>query len=321
MIHGMRVFRHLSDITPEFQGAVVAIGNFDGVHLGHQALIRHAQQHAEALDVPCAVLCFEPSSREFFRPAAEPVRLTPFRAKAHRLAQLGVNAMFALPFDADMARQSAQDFVLETLVNGLKVACVVVGSDFRFGHSRAGDATVLAYMGEMEGFGTDIYPTVMAGAEEKISSTLIRTLLKEGKPEAAARYLGQPFAIEGRVDHGDKRGRTLGFPTANMQLDGFIRPAYGIYAVRVGIFEDDREIARHEGVANLGVRPMYKSEEPLLETFLFDFDGDLYGKHLSVELIAYLRPEAKFASVDELVAQMNRDKEQARAILAGAASR
>lgn len=311
----MRVFRHIGDVPPALHGAVVAIGNFDGVHRGHQALITQAMQHADALGVPCAVLCFEPSSREFFRPGAEPVRLTPFRAKAHRLAALGIDAMFALAFDADMARQSAQDFVLETLVKGLGVSCIVVGSDFRFGHGRAGDARVLAYMGEMEGFAVEIFPTVMVGDEEKISSSLIRSLLKDGKPGEAARFLGRPFAIEGRVEHGDKRGRTLGFPTANMTLDGYIRPAYGIYAVRVGVYEEDVEVARYNGVANLGVRPMYRTQEPLLETFLFDFDGDLYGKHLSVELIAYLRPEAKFASVADLVAQMTRDKEQARALL------
>jgi len=312
----MRVFRHIADVPADLHGAVVAIGNFDGVHLGHQALIRHAQQHAEALGVPSAVLCFEPSSREFFRPGAEPVRLTPFRGKAHRLAALGVDAMFALGFDAELARQSAQDFVLATLVDGVKAAFIVVGADFRFGHGRSGDASVLSYMGEMEGFGVDIFPTVTTGTEEKISSTLIRTLLKDGKPGEAARFLGQPFAIEGRVEHGDKRGRTLGFPTANMTLDGYIRPAFGIYAVRVGVYDEDVEVARYNGVANLGVRPMYKSDEPLLETFLFDFDGDLYGKHLSVELIAYLRPEAKFASVEALVAQMTRDKDEARTILA-----
>lgn len=312
----MRVFRHIADVPSAFHGAVVAIGNFDGVHLGHQALIARALQHADILQAPCAVLCFEPSSREFFRPGAEPVRLTPFRAKAHRLAALGIDAMFALPFDAALAHQTAQDFVQETLVKGLAVSCVVVGSDFRFGHARAGDPAVLSYMGEMEGFGVEVFPTVQVAEEEKISSTLIRSLIKAGKPEEAARYLGHPFAIEGRVEHGDKRGRTLGFPTANMTLDGYIRPAFGIYAVRVGVFEEDVEVARYDGVANLGIRPMYRSSEPLLETFLFDFSGDLYGKHLSVELISYLRPEAKFASVDDLVAQMTRDKEQARAILA-----
>lgn len=311
----MRVFRHIADVPSAFHGAVVAIGNFDGVHLGHRALITQAMQHAEALSVPCTVLCFEPSSREFFRPGAEPVRLTPFRGKAHRLALLGIDAMFALPFDADMARLSAQDFVTEVLMKGLNAACIVVGSDFRFGHGRAGDASVLAYMGEMEGFGVEVFPTVMAGKEEKISSTLIRTLLKDGRPDDAARLLGHPFTIEGRVEHGDKRGRTLGFPTANMELDGYIRPAFGIYAVRVGVYEEDVEVARYAGVANLGIRPMYKADEPLLETHLFDFAGDLYGKHLSVELAAYLRPEAKFASVDELVAQMTRDKAAARAVL------
>jgi riboflavin kinase / FMN adenylyltransferase len=183
MIGSMRIFRHVADIPPEFKGAVVAIGNFDGVHLGHQALIRQAMMHADARNAPCAVLCFEPSSREFFRPGAEPFRLTPFRSKARMTAGLGVDAMFAIAFDAELAHKTPQEFVLDLLVKALHVGCVVVGSDFRFGHARAGDSAVLRYMGEMEGFGVDIFPTVMVGGEEKISSTLIRTHLKQGKPD------------------------------------------------------------------------------------------------------------------------------------------
>lgn len=312
----MRIFRHVADVPDEFKGAVVAIGNFDGVHLGHRALITQAMKHADARQAPCAVLCFEPSSREFFQPGAEPFRLTPFRSKAHMIAGLGVDAMFALAFDADLSRKQPQEFVLDLLVKGLDVGCVVVGSDFRFGHGRTGDGTVLRYMGEMEGFGVDIFPTVMAGCEEKISSTLIRTLLKQGRPDDAARLLGHPFVIEGRVEHGEQRGRTLGFPTTNMHLDGYIRPAFGIYAVRVSVLEDDVVVARYDGVSNLGVRPMYLASEPLLETHLFDFDGDLYGMHLAVELVAYLRQEAMFASVQDLQAQIAADVGQAKAILA-----
>lgn len=314
----MRIFRHVADIPGAFHHAVVAIGNFDGVHLGHRALIRHAMKHAEARECPCAVLSFEPSSREFFRPGAEPFRLTPFRAKSRRISDLGADAMFALPFDAHMAHQSAQDFVLDLLVDKLQVGCVVVGSDFRFGQGRGGDGTVLSYMGEMEGFGVDIFPTLMAGVDEKISSTLIRSLLKRGMPEEAARLLGTPFTIEGRVEHGAHRGRTLGFPTLNVHLDGYLRPAFGIYAVRTAVIKDEIEVARYDGVANLGIRPMYEAPEPLLETHLIDFNGDLYGAHVAVELIAYLRPEAKFGSVEELKAQIARDVEAARAILSKA---
>lgn len=313
----MKIFRHIASIPREYLGAVVAIGNFDGVHRGHQALIRRAMRHAEARGVPSAVLTFEPTSREFFRPGAEPIRLTPFRSKAHILGKMGVDAMFALPFDASIAHQNAQNFVYDLLVRGLRVDCVVVGSDFRFGEGRSGDGTVLSYMGEMEGVGVEIFPTVMAGMEEKVSSTLVRAQLKAGHPEEAARLLGHPFFIEGRVEHGEKRGRVLGFPTVNMHLDGYIRPAYGIYAVRCTVLDEDVEVAHYDGVANLGVRPMYLAEEPLLETHLFDFSGDLYGKQLVVELICYLRAEAKFASVEALKAQIAQDCADAKRVLRG----
>ena len=167
-------------------------------------------------------------------------------------------------------------------------------------------------MGEMEGFGVVVFDPVTIGGGGKISSTGIRTALKEGRPEDATRLLGHPFTVEGRVERGDGRGRLLGFPTANMPLDGYMRPAFGIYAVRVAILEDDKVVSRHEGVANLGIRPMYRSAEPLLEAFLFDFDGDLYGKHLAVDLLAYLRPEAKFAGVEELKKQIEKDVEKAK---------
>ena len=311
----MRIFRHLSDVPESYKGAIVAVVNFDGMHLGHQALIAEAGRHASERGAPLAVLVFEPSPQEFFLPGAEPFRLTPFRAKAHLIASLGVDAMFAFPFDAEMADRSPQDFVLDVLVKGLGAGCVVVGADFRFGKKRAGDASVLSYMGEMEGFGVVAFDPVTAGAGEKISSTAVRTALKEARPEDATRLLGHPFTVEGRVERGDGRGRVLGFPTANMHLDGYVKPAFGIYAVRVAILEDDKVVSRHDGVANLGIRPMYERAEPLLEAHLFDFSGDLYGKHLSVELLAYLRPEAKFAGVEELKVQIRKDCDAARAAL------
>jgi riboflavin kinase/FMN adenylyltransferase len=311
----MRIFRHIADVPEAYKGAVVAIGNFDGVHLGHQALIGAARRLADERGAPLAVLVFEPHPQEFFRPGDEPFRLTPFRIKTHLIAGLGVDAMFALAFDAELAHKSAQDFVLDILVNGLGAGCVLVGRDFQFGKGRTGDIAVLSYMGEMEGFGVVVCDPVAAGAGGKISSTAIRTALKSGKPEEAARLLGHPFAVEGRVEPGERRGHALGFPTANMRLDGHLRPAYGIYAVRVAVLEEDKVVSRHDGVANLGIRPMFESAEPLLEAHLFDFSGDIYGKHLSVELIAYLRPEAKFAGVEELKLQIKKDCNAARAVL------
>jgi riboflavin kinase / FMN adenylyltransferase len=311
----MKIFRHYDDVPDAYRGAVVAVGNFDGVHLGHQALIAEAQIHAGERGAPLAVLAFEPHPQEFFRPGAESFRLTPFRAKARLLAGLGVDAMFALPFDAAMAAKSAQDFVLDVLVKGLGVGCVVVGRDFQFGKARAGDVTVLSYMGEMEGFGVEVFAPVASRGSAKISSTQIREALKAGRPDEAARLLGHPWAVEARVEHGEKRGRTIGVPTANMTLDGCLKPAYGVYAVRASVIEDERVVARHDGVANFGIRPMFETEVPLLETWLFDFDGDLYGKHLSVELIAYLRPEMNLPDLAALKAQIAKDAAAARAAL------
>ncbi|HEY5337062.1 MAG TPA: bifunctional riboflavin kinase/FAD synthetase, partial [Rhizomicrobium sp.] len=296
----MHIFRHYDDVTVPSKGAVVAIGNFDGVHRGHQALIARARFHAYARGKPTGVLAFEPHPQEFFRPSPESFRLTPFRAKSHLLAGQGVDAMYALAFDAQMAAKSAQEFVIDVLVKGLGVSCVLVGADFQFGKGRAGDATVLSYTGEMEGFGVEIFEPVLEDATHKISSTHIREALKAGKPEVAAKLLGHFWSVESRVEHGDARGRTIGFPTANMRLTDCLHPAFGVYAVRATIYEDDRPVSRHDGVANFGIRPMYESREPLLETWLFDFDGDLYGKHLAVEFVHYIRGEAKLDGLDAL---------------------
>jgi riboflavin kinase / FMN adenylyltransferase len=311
----MRIFRHYENIPGAYQGAVVAVGNFDGVHLGHRALIAEAEHHARERGAALAILAFEPHPQEFFRPSAESFRLTPFRVKARLLAELGVDALFALPFDARMAAKSAQDFVADVLVKGLSVGCVVVGEDFQFGKGRAGNATVLAYMGDMEGFGVEVFKPVADGSE-KISSTAIREALKAGRPDEAARLLGHFWAVEARVEHGNKLGRTIGVPTANMRLTDCLHPAFGVYAVRASVVEDDRVVSRHHGVANFGIRPMFETSEPLLETWLFDFDGDLYGKHLSVELVAYLRPEMSLPGLDALKAQIGIDARGAKAVLA-----
>lgn len=313
----MKIYRHIADIPDAFRGAVIAIGNFDGVHRGHQALIGRARAMAEERHAPLAVMVFEPTPQEYFNPGAAPFRLTPFHAKARAIADLGADALIAPPFDATIARQSAQDFVLDLLISRLMVGAVVVGRDFRFGAGRAGDATLIAYMGAEEGFSTEIVDPVLAdaGDDEKISSTTIRQALAAGEVELAAGWLGRPFAIEGTVEHGDARGRTLGFPTANIGMGVYVRPAFGVYAVRASLFCEAGTARRLDGVANLGVRPMYKTVQPLLEAFLFDFDEDIYGRRLSVELVSHLRPEMKFGSVDLLIEQMNKDKAMARTVL------
>jgi len=319
----LKILRHFEDVPGDLRGAVVAIGNFDGVHRGHRALIAEAGRQAEAKGAPLAVLSFEPHPQEFFRAFRQEApddpecfRLTPLRTKARLLADLGVDVLFALPFDGDMARRSPQDFVENILVKGLGIAGVVVGHDFEFGQKRAGNLNTLRALGEAYGFSLTAFDTVTASGDDKISSTLIRQLLKQAKPEEAARLLGHPWVIEARVEHGDARGRTMGFPTANMHLHHCLAPAYGVYAVRVAILEGDHAVSRHDGVANFGIRPMYQVNVPLLETHLFDFDGDLYGKYLSVELIQYIRPEAKFPSLADLIAQIGADAAKARAILA-----
>jgi len=214
-----------------------------------------------------------------------------------------------------MAKKTADQFVREVLVKGLGVRGVIVGADFRFGKGRTGDAALLEALGESLGFAVDIFAPVVARNSKKISSTEIRDSLKAGKPERAAELLGHWWTIESRVEQGDGRGRLLGFPTANMRLDGYMKPAFGVYAVRAMVMEEDKAVARFNGVANLGTRPMFELAAPLLEAHLFDFSDDLYGRHLAVELIAYVRPELKFDSVEKLKTQMAQDCVDARAVL------
>jgi riboflavin kinase/FMN adenylyltransferase len=323
----MRIFRHFSDVPPPLRGAVVAVGNFDGVHLGHRALIGEAARQARASGAPMAVLAFEPHPQEFFRPSPESFRLTPLRTKARLIAELGADAFFALPFDAAMAARTADVFVREVLVEGLGVSGVVVGEDFVFGKGRGGNLQTLKDEGARHGFSVTAFHTVLANAAaagektEKISSTRIRDALKAAHPQEAAKLLGRHWAVEARVEHGDGRGRLMGFPTANMHLGHCLAPAFGVYAVRASIVENGQvpngEIsARHDGVANFGIRPMYEVTVPLMETHLFDFDGDLYGKHLSVELVDYMRPEMRFSGMPGLIAQIAEDAQRAREILA-----
>ncbi|MBV9549001.1 MAG: bifunctional riboflavin kinase/FAD synthetase [Alphaproteobacteria bacterium] len=312
----MRIFRHFDDVPASLRGAVTAVGNFDGVHLGHRALIAEGARQARETGKPLAVLAFEPHPQEFLRPQPESFRLTPLRMKARLLAELGVDAFFAVPFDAAMAGRTAEVFVRDVLVQGLGVSAVVVGHDFVFGKGRGGNLATLQNEGARHGFSVTPFHTILAGAGEKISSTRIREALKAARPLEAAKLLGRHWAVEARVEHGDGRGRAMGFPTANMHLGHCLAPAFGIYAVRCAIMDNDVTVERHDGVASFGIRPMYEVPVPLMEAHLFNFDGDLYGRHLSVELVDYIRPEMRFSGLPALIAQIADDAQAARGILA-----
>jgi riboflavin kinase/FMN adenylyltransferase len=285
------------------------LGNFDGVHRGHQAVLDAARIDG----APLGVVTFEPHPRAFFAPGAPPFRLMTPDARAHRLEKLGVERLFILDFNAALMGLSAEDFARDVLAGALGLRHVAVGADFRFGKGRAGDADQLKTLGATYGF--DVTAVDLVGGDEAFSSTAIRTALTEGRTEDAARMLGHRHRIDGAVQHGEKRGRTLGFPTANIDLTGLHLPRFGVYAVTVEILDGPHK-GRHRGAASIGVRPMFGANTPNLEVFLLDFSGDLYGAELSVGLVKFLRGEEKYGSVDTLVAQMHQDCAQAAAALA-----
>jgi riboflavin kinase/FMN adenylyltransferase len=286
------------------------MGNFDGVHLGHQAVIDLARRP----DAPLGIVTFEPHPRSYFAPDAAPFRLMDAESRAHRLAKLGVTRLYELPFDATLAALSPEGFATEVLARGLGLRHVVVGADFCFGAGRRGTAEDLRRLGRDLGFEVTIADLV-AEAGEPVSSSAIRAALTEGRPRDAARMLGHWHRIEGQVIGGDRRGRDLGYPTANIALKGLHLPRMGVYAVLVDVL-DGPHAGRHIGAASLGVRPMFGVNTPNLETFLFDFSGDLYGATLSVGFVEFLRPEAVFDGLPALIAQMDADCAQAREILA-----
>jgi riboflavin kinase/FMN adenylyltransferase len=306
----MRIYPHWQGLDPQARGASVAMGNFDGVHLGHQAVIDLARQPP----APLGIVTFEPHPREFFAPAAPPFRLMNAEARANRLAKLGVDHLFQLPFDATMAALSPQDFARQVLAEGLGVAHVVVGADFCFGKGRAGTAADLKRLGDDLGFRVTIADLVQA-AGTSISSSAIRQALTEGRPRDAAAMLGHWHRIEGEVVHGEKRGRALGYPTANMSVAGLHLPRQGVYAVRADVLTGP-QTGSYMGAASLGVRPMFGINQPNLETFLFDFAGDLYGQHLSIAFVEFLRPEMTFDGLPALIKQMDADCDRARGVLA-----
>ncbi|QYK40784.1 MAG: bifunctional riboflavin kinase/FAD synthetase [Paracoccaceae bacterium] len=304
----MQIYQQWQGLAPEARGASVAMGNFDGVHLGHRSVIEAARAHG-----PLGVVTFEPHPRQHFAPDAPPFRLMNAEARANRLAKLGVGRLYELPFDEGLAGLAPDAFVDRVLHRGLGVTHVVVGSDFCFGKGRKGTATDLQALAQERGIGVTVAP-LLSPDGPPISSTAIREALTAGDPRAAAAMLGHWHRIEGEVIHGEKRGRDLGYPTANMALDGLHLPRLGVYAVWVDVLTGPQR-GTWKGAASLGVRPMFGRNAPNLETYLLDFKGDLYGQHLSVALVEYLRPELKFDGLPALITQMQADCDRARAIL------
>jgi riboflavin kinase/FMN adenylyltransferase len=293
------------------RGAVLALGNFDGFHAGHQAVVGRAIEWARAEGRPIIVATFDPHPMRLFRPDAPPFRLTTLDQRQRLFEAAGADAMLVFHFDAEFAQISAEEFV-NLLIGRMGAAGVVTGEDFTFGRKRSGDIVLLKELGGKAGLRAEAVSAVLDGDGMIVSSSHIRDALKAGDCEVATRLLTRPFAIEGVVQHGDKIGRTIDFPTANLDLGPYLRPAYGIYAVR-GRMPDGRLV---DGCANLGIRPTFDPPKELLEPYFFDFSGDLYGQTIEVQLIRYIRPEAKFAGLEALTAQIGRDCDVARAILA-----
>jgi len=317
----MRLLRHLEQPAGDCAGGVVTIGNFDGFHRGHQQVLARAAEKADALAAPLVVLTMEPHPRAFFRPEEAPFRLTPLRAKAGHFTEYGIDCLYVLPFDGTVAAKSAEDFVREVLNGGLKARHVVVGYDYRFGKGRGGSADTLRRMGKTEGFGVTVVGAVST-AGGVYSSTRIRQHLRQGEPRQAAELLGHWWRLEGRVIAGEKRGRLIGFPTANIPIDGYLHPALGVYAVRVSVETTGEESAAtvHDGVANIGTRPTFDDGAVVIEAHLLDDTGDLYGRHISVELVDFLRPEVTFSGLDALKEQIGKDCETARRALSDPAN-
>jgi len=315
----MRTVRDYEYVRSEDRGASVAIGNFDGVHLGHQAVIAVARSEAARIKAPLGVVTFEPHPREFFAPQSPPFRLMNAEAKAHQLQKLGVDVLYELNFNKALSGLSPDDFARRVIAEGLGLAHVVVGEDFRFGKGRAGTAADLARFGREMGFAVTVAPLLETRGVE-VSSTRIRQALSDGRPRDAAEMLGHLHRIEGEVVRGDQRGRELGYPTANMSVAGLHPPKFGVYAVKVDVLTGPHA-GNYNAVASLGVRPMFGENLPNLESHVFDFKGDLYGAHLSVALVDFLRPEATFESLDALIAQMHRDSAEARRLLLRSDSR
>ena len=309
----MKIFSSFNSLPDECRGSVAAVGNFDGVHLGHQKVFELTKSVAGRLEAPTSAITFEPHPRQFFQPDSSPFRLTTSKTRAQEIEAQGIDLLFELEFDACLASLSPHDFIHSLLHQTLHIRHVVVGEDFRFGKGRAGDCYLLVKQGEACGIG--VTQAELLGAGQTVySSTAIRDAVSDGDVETAARLLGRWFNIIGSVESGAQRGRTIGFPTANLDLDHVIHPKHGIYAVTVAVLTGQHK-GQYEGVASIGIKPTFGVHKPNIETYIFDFDGNLYGDEIEVSLVKYMRPELKFEKVEALVSQMRRDCEEARQIL------
>ena len=308
----MMFLDHREPLPDPLRGAIIALGNFDGFHRGHQAVAREAIEWARAEGRPAIIATFDPHPVSFFKPDAEPFRLTTLEQRQELYLAAGATAMLVFHFDGELASTSAEDFVRILLAERLGVAGVVTGEDFTFGKGRTGNRALLEQLGREVGIATRAVPPVMDDGAP-ISSSRVREALRMGDPQEAARLLTRPFAIRGVVEHGDKRGRTVGFPTANLHIEHYLRPKYGIYAVTGRILATGQEL---NGAANIGVRPQFTPPKELLEPYFFDFSGDLYGQEIEVAFHHFLRPEARFDSLEALVTQMEKDCADARFLLA-----
>ncbi len=305
----MQIIYGYQGLTPDQTGATVALGNFDGVHRGHAAVIESAR--ALAPEAKLGVVSFDPHPRHFFQPDAEPFTLTPLVQKAEKIKALGVDILYILRFDKAMSTMTPEAFVRDVLVNGIGAVGVSTGSDFRFGANRAGDSAMLETLSARYPFKSVALPELSDENGGLFSSSTARNALREGKPEDATTVLGRPYTISGPVLEGDQRGRTIGFPTANLSLENILAPAFGVYAVTVKM--EDRNILK--GVANIGMRPTFEKTVPILEAHLFDFDQDIYGQTIEISLLHYIRAEQKFDGIDALKAQIASDADAARTLL------
>lgn len=310
----MRIFETRPFLPADARGAVLAMGNFDGMHPGHRSVIEQARTEATRRSVPLGIIVLEPLPRQYFQRDVEPFRLTTRQQRRRLAAEMGVDLLIELTFDDVLAQQSDRDFCRDWVARDLGASCLVVGFDFNFGKGRAGNVESLRALGEEFGFDLRVTDQVADPNGDKASSSHIRDALKAGDVKLAAQLLGRPWEIEGVIENGEKRGRTLGFPTANVHLGELIHPKHGIYAVMAAA-EDG---VWRPGVANFGRTPTTGLRDPLLEVHFFDFDADLYGQTLRTQLIDYIRAEEKFDSLDDLVAAMNRDAQNARSILSAA---
>lgn len=310
----MRIFRHVAGLPDFVRESSVAIGNFDGVHLGHQAVIDEAAAHAQKHGSAMSVITFDPHPRRYFRPEEPPFQLTPLRSKVRRFKAIGVEQLLVVHFDTETSQLTHQQFVDTFIFGGFKAQHVTVGYDFVFGAGRGGDVDYLRARAEQDGFGLSAIEPVKDASETIYSSTNIRNSLTDGNPLGAARLLGRPWEVEGRVIKGDQRGRQIGFPTANIALDDYVEPALGVYAVWAGI-EEAGVTTWHMGCANIGRRPTFDKNDVNCEVYIFDFTDDIYDKLLRVALVEYIRPEKKFDGIAQLREQIALDSHDARGLL------